>query len=112
VDPARRERLTTKKDHKKQEDDYLARMEFERRKKALEEQQEKMKSAEKEKLKNHHWMRFPKCGMQMLEVGFEGIRVDKCSSCLGIFFDDGELDQLIEKNKPGFLHRLTSVFKD
>jgi len=50
VDPARRERMTTKKDHKKQEDDYFARMEFERRKKALEEQQEKMKSAEKEKL--------------------------------------------------------------
>lgn len=100
------------KDTKKQEDEYFARIEFEKRQTALKEKQKRIKSDERKKLKEKHWMHCPKCGMEMVEITFEGVKVDKCSECLGIFFDDGEVDQLIEKNKPGFLSRMTSVFKD
>ncbi len=100
------------KDTKKQEDEYFARIEFEKRQKALKEKQKQIKSTERKKLKEEHWMHCPKCGMEMVEITFEGIKVDKCSDCLGIYFDDGEIDQLIAKNKPGFLSRMTSVFKD
>ena len=31
---------------------------------------------------------------------------------LGIFFDNGEVDQLIDKNRPGFLSRMAEMFKD
>lgn len=100
------------KDRKKQEDEYFARIEFEKRKKALAEMQSRMLAEEREELRKQHWMHCPKCGMEMVEITFEGIKVDKCSACLGIFFDNGEVDQLIEKNKPGFLGRMTSIFKD
>jgi Zn-finger nucleic acid-binding protein len=50
--------------------------------------------------------------MEMVEITFEGIKVDKCSECLGIFFDNGEVDQLIDKNRPGFLSRMAEIFKD
>lgn len=103
---------TPEKERKKKEDEYFARLEFERKRKLLEERQKNMQSAEKEKLKELHWMHCPKCGMEMVEIDFEGIHVDKCSTCLGIFFDHGEVEQLIQKNKPGFLSRLSSVFKD
>lgn len=103
---------TPEKERKKKEDEYFARLEFERKKKLLEEQQKTMQSAEKQKLKELHWMRCPKCGMEMVEIDFEGIRVDKCSACLGVFFDNGEVEQLIQKNKPGFLSRLASAFKE
>jgi len=97
---------------RKPEDEYFARIEFEKRKKALEEKQSRMKKEERIQLKEQHWMRCPKCGMEMVEITFEGIKVDKCSECLGIFFDHGEVDQLVDKNRPGFLSRMAEIFKD
>ncbi len=57
-------------------------------------------------------MRCPKCGMEMVEITFEDIKVDKCSACLGVFFDNGEVDRLIDTNKPGFLSRMASIFRE
>ena len=34
------------------------------------------------------------------------------SKCLGVFFDNGEVDQLVDKNRPGFLSRMATIFKD
>jgi len=86
------------KEQKKKEEDYFARIEFERRQKQLEEKQRQMEQEEKKRMKDLHWMQCPKCGMEMIEIDFEGIKVDKCSSCLGIYFDDGEVSQLVDKN--------------
>lgn len=99
------------KDQKKKEDEYFARIEFEQRQKQLAEKQLQMEQEEKEKTKALHWMHCPKCGMEMIEIDFEGIKVDKCSSCLGIYFDNGEVELLVDKNKPDFLGRLSSMFK-
>jgi Zn-finger nucleic acid-binding protein len=71
-----------------------------------------MKKEERRQLKKQRWMHCPKCGMEMVEIEFEGIKVDKCSECPGIFSDDGEVDHLIERNRPGFLSRMASIFKD
>ena len=104
--------MVVDKETRKQEDEYFARIEFEKRKKALAEKQKRMKKEERKELKEKHWMHCPKCGMEMVEIEFEGIKVDKCSECLGIFFDNGEVDHLIEKNRPGFLSRMAAIFKD
>ncbi|MEW6441933.1 MAG: zf-TFIIB domain-containing protein [bacterium] len=104
--------MAVEKDRKAKEDEYFAKVEFERKKKLLEDQQKQMQAAEKEKLKDLHWMRCPKCGMVMVEIDFEGVKVDKCSSCLGIYLDDGEVQMLLRQEKPGFLQRLTGVFKE
>ena len=104
--------MDVKKDKKKQEEEYFARVEFDKRQKALKEEQCRIQKEERTQLKEDHWMHCPKCGMEMVEISFEGIKVDKCSECLGIFFDNGEIEQLIEKNKPGFLSRMTSIFSD
>lgn len=105
MDPIKQQRKTA-------EDEYFARIEFEKKKKALEERQCCIEMEEKESLKALHWMRCPKCGMEMIEIDFEGIKLDKCSGCLGVFFDDGEVQQLIDKTKPGFIRRLSTIFKD
>ena len=104
--------MEQRRDSRKQEDEYFARIEFDKRRKALQERQRQMEAKDKEHLKEQHWMHCPKCGMEMVEITFEAIKVDKCSACLGIFFDDGEIEQLIKKNKPGFLSRMAAVFED
>ena len=51
--------------------------------------------------KETHWMKCPKCGADLTEVKMEGVMVDKCGGCDGLFFDSGELELMIEAHKKG-----------
>lgn len=73
------------------EEEYFARLEFEEKKKREKERIAKLEADEKKRLKELHHMRCPKCGMQLIEINYKGIEVDKCSSCEGIWLDAGEL---------------------
>lgn len=92
------------------EDEYFARQEYERRKKDEEEKQRKLKEEEKKKLKELHFMRCPKCGMELIEIDYKAVKVDKCSACEGIWLDAGELDAVAKMEKTG-LDKLFGVFK-
>ena len=92
------------------EEEYFARMEFERRKKIEEEKRIKMEAEEKEKLKELHYMHCPKCGMNLIEIDYKNIKIDKCSSCQGIWLDAGELESVSNLEKPK-LDKLFGVFK-
>jgi hypothetical protein len=93
-----------------QEEEYFARMEFEKKKKIEEEKHRKLKEEEKKSLKQLHYMRCPKCGMELIEIKYKGILVDKCSECEGIWLDTGELET-VSKLEKGGLDKLFSVFK-
>ncbi len=55
-------------------------------------------------------MRCPKCGMELGEVDYKGILIDKCFQCEGIWLDAGELE-LIAKLEKGALDKLFGIFK-
>jgi|SRR6266545_63360 len=94
------------------EDEYFARQELERRKQWAKEQAAKMASAEKERLKQLHYMKCPKCGMDLSSIELSGVTVDQCASCGGVFFDAGEVEQLLERDRTGgVLGRVLSVFR-
>lgn len=92
------------------EEEYIARMEYEKRKKIEEEKQKKLAEEEKKRLKELHYMRCPKCGMQLIEIDYKNVKVDKCSECEGIWLDAGELETIAKLEKSG-LDKLFSVFK-
>ena len=94
----------------KAEDEYFAKQEIERRKKWAQEQAAKKTVEEKEQLKQAHWMKCPKCGNDLAELEFHGVKVDQCGNCGGIFLDKGELEA-IEKHDSGVLGRVFSVFR-
>ncbi len=65
-----------------------------------------------EELKKQHWMHCPKCGHDMAEQDLQGIKVDVCTLCEGIFFDRGELESLVAKKaeeRRGFFRRLVGL---
>jgi uncharacterized protein len=69
-------------------------------------------SQESAQLRELHWMRCPKCGQQMEEQDRAGIKVDVCSGCRGVFFDEGELELLLQAEEPqGFLSSLRRRLK-
>lgn len=92
------------------EEEYMARKEYERLKKIEEGKHTKLAGEEKKRLKELHFMRCPKCGMELIEIDYKAIKVDKCSECEGIWLDAGELEAMARLEKTG-LDKLFSVFK-
>ncbi len=94
-----------------QEDEYFVREDaIKKRKLALKVRQEMDKSQCKE-LKELHWMRCPKCGMKMEVIDVNGVEIDKCFSCGGMYFDDGELEK-VSGRMSGFFETIQGVFKE
>ena len=92
------------------EEEYMARQEFEKKKKIEEEKHKRLKVEEKNKLKGLHYMRCPKCGMELIEIDYKAIKIDKCTECDGVWLDAGELEAIARLEKTG-LDKLFSVFK-
>jgi len=93
----------------KAEDEYFARQELERRKQWAAERAAKMAAEEKLRLKELHFMKCPKCGMDLHTIELHGVKIDRCASCDGTFFDKGELEQVMQRGG-GFFARLVSIF--
>jgi Zn-finger nucleic acid-binding protein len=71
-----------------------------------------MEEEERRYLKEQHFMRCPKCGMALEEIVFRGVHLDKCFSCGGMYFDEGELELILAKEKPdSFLSRVSGIFR-
>jgi regulator of protease activity HflC (stomatin/prohibitin superfamily) len=92
------------------EEEYIARKEFERRREAEEKKRQQLEQAEKQRLKELHYMHCPKCGMNLVEIDYNGIEVDKCSACEGVWLDAGELEAVASLEKKG-LDKWFRVFK-
>ena len=92
------------------EDEYFVRLDAdlmkERRAKLAEERRKQERSA--------HYNKCPKCGCDLEEREHNGVKIDQCSECDGIWLDKGELE-LIEdidrRNPAGRDNFVQSLFK-
>jgi len=92
------------------EEEFFARTEFEKKKKLEEEKHKRLAEEEKKRLKELHYMQCPKCGMELIEIDYKGIKIDECSECEGIWLDAGELEIVAKLEKTG-LDKFFSIFK-
>ncbi|PWB67626.1 MAG: hypothetical protein C3F14_01575, partial [Deltaproteobacteria bacterium] len=51
------------------------------------------------RLKEQHFMRCPKCGMQLVEVDYKSLKLDRCTACDGVWLDAGELEAATKLEK-------------
>jgi hypothetical protein len=82
------------------------------RKKREQERAAQEAAGERARLRDLHFMKCPKCGHDMKEEDLAAVRVDRCSFCEGIFFDAGELDQVLlkkDEDRRGFFRRLVKI---
>jgi len=92
-----------------QEEEYFARLEFERRKQALAEQQPPADVEASQQQVAVSQFRCPKCGASLVEMHYKGIEIDKCSRCEGIWLDSGELERMLPEGQ-GVLGALKRIF--
>jgi len=88
------------------EEEYFAREEIKRK----EQEKIKLSHQEREKLKQLHWMRCPKCGQELKEILFRNATIDRCSNCGGVFLDDGELE-LLAGQEGNMLRSILDLFR-
>ena len=79
---------------KKGEDEYIAREEAEKTKQLKEQLKEQQSQDQREQTKAQCYMKCPKCGADLNEVTFRGIKIDRCLNCDGVWLDEGELEKL------------------
>jgi|SRR5450755_4355910 DNA repair exonuclease SbcCD ATPase subunit len=91
------------------EEQYFAREEFILRRKLAEQRRAEIMAEERLRASALHHMKCPKCGMQLEEITFSDVRIDKCFSCEGLWLDKGELDVI--RDKEGFMERMWSAFR-
>jgi len=104
---------------RKMEDEWFARNEEEMLRQARREHQRRMQNLEAQqqegenrRLRDLHFMKCPKCGHDMTVKDVDGVEVDQCGTCEGIFFDKGELDAVLLKRaeeRRGFFRRLSGL---
>ena len=92
------------------EEEFFARTELERLKKIEEEKQKNIQQQARTRLQELHYMRCPKCGLELIEIDYKGITVDRCSECDGVWLDAGELATVSKLEKTG-LDKFFSIFK-
>ena len=93
-----------------QEDEYFARLEQEMKKK-IKQMSKQAPKEERENLRKLHFMKCPKCGMDLMEIDFKGMKIDECSACRGMWLDAGEFDAMAKIDKH-VLQRLFNMFKN
>ena len=91
------------------EEEFFARREYLKRKEAAKKGSAQLQTAAREEAKKLHHMKCPKCGMELAELNFQGVSIDKCTECEGIWLDAGELETLIGHDE-GVMTRALKVF--
>ena len=84
------------------EDEYFHRKNQE----AIERLRAKIKVAEEAKAAGTSTMTCPRCGGSLKESKFEEVSIDTCEKCGGVWLDAGELQQLTQREKGGWLSGL------
>ena len=68
---------------------------------AIEKLRAKMKVAEEAKAAGISSMKCPRCAGNLKESNFEGVMIDTCDNCSGVWLDPGEFGQLVQKEGKG-----------
>ena len=79
------------------EENYFKEQQLRYRMQRLEEEQQKMAGAEKDRLKELHWLHCPKCGQKLNQEKYGKVEVDVCPSCKGVWLDANELEAVLSE---------------
>jgi ribosomal protein L37AE/L43A len=80
---------------------------------AIEKLREKMKVADEAKAAGTSSMKCPRCDGTLKESKHDGVSIDTCEKCGGVWLDSGELEQLTSREGGGgFFGRLWNKSDD
>jgi len=73
-------------------------------------EQEAMVAAERQQLKELHFLHCPKCGQRLAPERYGAVEIDVCAGCKGLWLDAHELDQILaSKEQSGPLRKFLKI---
>jgi len=91
----------------KTEDEYFAKESSDLIKKRRAEAEQAAEQAERKS----HYMKCPKCGGDLAIEDYQGVEIDRCSDCSGIWLDPGEIESLVAQEDAGVMNIFRSIMK-
>lgn len=95
----------------KTEDEYFAKEEAEKKKRLAKAISDRQTKEERWQIKEFCYLKCPKCGGQLSELLYRGIQIEKCSDCLGVWLDDGELEKIAGESGDNVIREILNLFK-
>jgi uncharacterized protein len=95
----------------KTEDEYFAKEEAEKKKRLAKTITDQQTKEERKKIQEFCYLKCPKCGGQLAELLYTGIQIEKCSDCLGVWLDDGELEKIAGDHSGNVIKDILNLFK-
>lgn len=94
--------MTTEKPSRN-EDEYFAKRDAE----LLRQKREREQARQEEEARRAHYMKCPKDGFDLATRQQQGVSVEVCPECGGMWLDAGELEQLVSlAEQPGMMRRV------
>ena len=93
------------------EDEYFVREDVEKMRKLAMNVKKETEAAELARLKALHWMKCPKCGLDLHEVKVGNVGIDVCFVCRGAFVERTDLEHLIKPDQQGVVEAMLNWFK-
>ncbi len=95
----------------KTEDEYFAREDAEKIKRLKEKVRQEILEEQRQNIKDICYMKCPKCGGDLHEVLFRGIKIDRCAACNGVWLDKGELEKLAGHEEKSIIREVLNMFR-
>ncbi|MER3447179.1 MAG: hypothetical protein C4291_10205 [Candidatus Dadabacteria bacterium] len=95
----------------KTEDEYFAREDAEKMKRLKEKLRQEILEEQRQNIKDICYMKCPKCGGDLHEVLFRGIKIDRCAACNGVWLDNGELEKLAGHEEKSIIREVLNMFR-
>jgi Zn-finger nucleic acid-binding protein len=86
------------------EDEYFAREDAE----LLRKQRDRAQAAATEAERRSHYMKCPKDGYDLSSSEYQGVQIETCPHCGGMWLDAGELETVSHEDRPNVLTRVLS----
>lgn len=83
------------------EEDYFAREEVEQKRRLAQKQAEETEARQREELRRLHFMKCPKCGLDLQTLKRGSVEIDTCFNCKGLWLDAGELEEILKESTTG-----------
>ena len=103
--------MTKDRKFSKTEDEYIAKEEAEKVKRLQDKLKDETLAKERAEIQAACHMKCPKCGGELQEVVFHGIKIDRCTSCDGVWLDEGELEKLAGSDDANIIADILDFFK-
>lgn len=88
------------------EEEYFAKREAE----LLKKRRAALAAAAADSERRSHFMKCPKCGSDLVTKNYDGVEVDHCPECNGVWFDAGEAESMLRKDE-GILGIFRSIMR-